>query len=131
LTASPDHRTTRALTAAGGLLTPQCKICQSSANVPLQAYVSGTIAAWVESKASRAGTSRSKWIGTGLAEPCERRSHIDYLRSDLARVPRKLTFVTCALEGLLARHPDSRLRGQVLAAFQAKVSVSESSEAGQ
>lgn len=100
-------------------------------NVPLQAYVSGTIAAWVEGQASRAGTSRSQWIGTVLAELYEGRSHIDDLRSDLARVTRQLTFVTCALDGMLTRHPDSRLREQVHAAFQAKVSVPDSREADQ
>ena len=100
-------------------------------NVPVQAYVPCTIAAWVEGQARKAGTSRSHWIGKVLTDHYEGHVRDDALRPGQERLIRQMTFTICALDGLLAGHPDGALRERVHAAFKAKVSASESREAGQ
>ena len=56
-------------------------------NVPLQAYVPGNIAAWVEGQARKAAVSRSQWLGTVLADLYEGRVRDEALRKGQATPP--------------------------------------------
>ena len=99
-------------------------------NVPLQAYVPGNIAAWVEGQARKAAVSRSQWLGTVLADLYEGRVRDEALRKGQAQLHRQLVFVTCALDAMLASHPDPALRERVHEAFRRKVAALDG-EAGQ
>jgi hypothetical protein len=45
----------------------------------------------------------------------------DEARKNAEYVRRQLTFLTCAIDGLLAGHPDNALRERVHAAFRRKL----------
>ena len=99
-------------------------------NVPLQAYVPGNIAAWVEGQARKAAVSRSQWLGTVLADLYEGRVRDEALRKGQAQLHRQLLFVTCALDAMLVSNPDPALRERVHEAFRRKVAAVDV-EAGQ
>ena len=99
-------------------------------NVPLQTYVPGNIAAWVEAQARKAAVSRSQWVGTVLADLYEGRVRDEALRRGQAQLQRQMVFVISALDALLACSPDPALWESVHAAFQRKVDDADA-EAGQ
>jgi len=99
-------------------------------NVPLQTYVPGNIAAWVEAQARKAAISRSQWVATVLADLYEGRVRDEALRNGQAKLQRQMLFVTCALDALLASPLDSNLRERAHDAFRNKMAASRE-EAGQ
>ena len=90
-------------------------------NVSVQTYLPRHVADWVGDEAGRVGLSRSLWIGNivvGLYQGQELRGET---RKNAEQFRRQLTFIVCALDGLLAGHPDNTLRGRVRDAFKHKV----------
>jgi hypothetical protein len=95
-------------------------------NVPLQIYVPDNVADWVQGQARKAAVSRSRWVATVLADLYEGRVRDEALRNGQADLQRKLVFVTCALDALLACHADTTLRERVLNTYVGKLAIARS-----
>ena len=90
-------------------------------NVSVQAYLPPHLAAWLDSEASKAHVSRSHWIGSVMLDLFQGQDLRDEARATTKRMQRQLTFLICAVDGLLAEHPDKTLRDRAYEAFHAKV----------
>jgi hypothetical protein len=90
-------------------------------NVPVQTYLPPHIADWVGDEAARVKLSKSLWIGNMIIDLYQGQEMRDEARKNAEHVRKQLTFITCALDGLLAGHPDSTLRDRVHAAFRRKL----------
>lgn len=98
-------------------------------NVSIQTYLPKHVAAWVQNEATCANLSRSQWIASILIDLFQGQEFRDEGRQNAEHLKRQLTFITCAIDGLLAEHPDKTLRGRVRDAFRRK--VEETQEQGQ
>lgn len=92
-----------------------------SRNVSIQTYLPDHVAAWVQNEAARSGQSRSHWIGSILCDLFQGQDLRDESRHNIEFIKRQLTFVACALDGLLAEHSDHTLRERVRDAFRRKM----------
>lgn len=92
-----------------------------SRNVSIQTYLPTHVAAWVQSEAARTGQSRSHWIGSIIMDLFQGQELRAESRRNFEFVERNLTFAMCALDGLLAEHPDHTLRDRVREAYRRKV----------
>jgi hypothetical protein len=90
-------------------------------NIPVQTYLPPHVADWVGDEAARVKLSKSLWIGSMIIDLYQGQEMRDEARKNAEHVRRQLTFITCALDGLLAGHPDETLRGRVHAAFRRKL----------
>ena len=90
-------------------------------NVSVQAYLPPHLAAWLDNEACKAHVSRSQWIGSVLLDLFQGQDLRDEARAAAKRMQRQLTFLICAVDGLLAEHPDKTLRDRAYEAFHAKV----------
>ena len=94
-------------------------------NVSIQTYLPDHVAAWVQNEAARSGQSRSHWIGSILYDLFKGQDLRDESRQNIEFIKRQLTFIACAVDGLLAEHPDDTLRERVRDAFRRKMETSE------
>jgi len=89
-------------------------------NVSVQTYLPRHVAAWVQAEASSAKQSRSQWIGAIVTDLFQGQELREESRQNAEHIKRQLTFIVCALDGLLAEHPDKTLRGRVHDAYRRK-----------
>lgn len=89
-----------------------------SRNVSIQTYLPDHVAAWVQNEAARSGQSRSHWIGSILYDLFKGQDLREESRQNLEFIRKQLTFISCALDGLLFEHPDHTLRARVRDAFR-------------
>lgn len=89
-------------------------------NVSIQAYLPRHVATWVQNEAVAAKQSRSQWIGAIVTDLFQGQELREESRQNAEHIKRQLTFIVCALDGLLAEHPDKTLRGRVHDAFRRK-----------
>lgn len=94
-------------------------------NVSIQTYLPKHVAAWVQNEATRAKQSRSQWIGSIVTELFQGQEFREESRQNVEHLKRQLTFITCALDGLLAEHPDKTLRSRVHDAYRRKVTQAD------
>jgi hypothetical protein len=97
-------------------------------NVSVQAYLPTHVVAWVDSQAKLAKVSRSHWIASILLDLFQGQELREEGRAVAKRTDKQLTFIICAVDGLLALHPDATLRERVHKAYRKKV-VPEGGEA--
>lgn len=90
-------------------------------NIPVQTYLPPHIADWVGDEAARVQLSKSLWIGKMLIDLYRGQEMRDEARKNAEKVRKQLTFITCALDGLLAANSDPTLRERVHAAFRRKL----------
>lgn len=90
-------------------------------NVSVQTYLPKHVAAWVQNEASRAKQSRSQWIGAIVTDLFQGQDLREESRQNIELIKRNTTFMVCAVDGLLAGHPDPTLRGRVHEAYRRKV----------
>ena len=90
-------------------------------NIPVQTYLPPHIADWVGDEAARVQLSKSLWIGNMIIDLYRGQEMRDEARKNAEKVRKQLTFITCALDGLLAANPDPTLRERVHAAFRRKL----------
>ncbi len=100
-------------------------------NVSVQTYLPKHVAAWVQNEASRAKQSRSQWIGAIVTDLFQGQDLREESRQNIELVKRNLTFMVCAVDGLLAGHPDPSLRARVHEAYRRKVEQAEPELSGQ
>src|SRR5690606_27187523 len=93
--------------------------------VSIQTYLPDHVAAWVQNEAARSGQSRSHWIGSILYDLFRGQDLRDESRQNIESIKRQLTFIACAVDGLLAEHPDHTLRERVRDAFRRKMETPE------
>lgn len=98
-------------------------------NVSIQTYLPRHVAAWVQAEASSAKQSRSQWIGDMVTDLFQGQELREESRQNAEHIKRQLTFITCALDGLLAEHSDNTLRGRVHDAFRRKRDQAEQEKA--
>jgi hypothetical protein len=72
----------------------------------------------VQQEASSAKLRKSQWIGAIVTELFQGQELREEGRQNAEHIKRQLTFVICALDGLLAGHPDAKLRGRVHGAYR-------------
>jgi len=94
-------------------------------NVSVQTYLPKHVAAWVHNEASRAKQSRSQWIGAIVTDLFQGQDLREESRRNIELIKRNITFMVCAVDGLLAGHPDPTLRDRVREAFRRKMELSE------
>lgn len=90
-------------------------------NTPVQAYLPPHLVAWLDSEAAKARVSRSHWISSVLLELFQGQNLRDETRAATKRMQRQLSFLICAVDGLLAEHPDKTLRDRAYQSFRAKI----------
>lgn len=92
-----------------------------ASNIPVQTYFPPHIADWVGDEAARVQLSKSLWIGNMITDLYRGQEMRDEARKNDEKVRKQLTFITCALDGLLAANADPTLRERVHAAFRRKL----------
>ena len=90
-------------------------------NIPVQTYLPPHIADWVGDEAARVQLSKSLWIGNIIIDLYRGQEMRDEARKNAEKVRKQLTFITCALDGLLAANAEPTLRERVHAAFRRKL----------
>ena len=90
-------------------------------NISVQTYLPPHLVAWLDSEATKASVSRSHWIGSVMLDLFQGQDLREEARAAAKRMQRQLTFLICAVDGLLAEHPDKTLRDRAYEAFHAKV----------
>ena len=76
-------------------------------------------------------SSRSQWIGAIVTDLFQGQDLREESRQNIELVKRNLTFMVCAVDGLLAGHPDPSLRARVHEAYRRKVEQAEPELGGQ
>ena len=90
-------------------------------NVSVQAYLPPHLAVWLDNEACKAHVSRSHWIGSVLLDLFQGQDLREETRAASKRMQRQLTFLICAVDGLLSEHPNKTIRDRAYEAFHAKV----------
>lgn len=90
-------------------------------SISVQTYLPPHVADWVGDEAGRVNLSRSLWIGKMILDLYQGQEMRDEARKNADHIRRQLTFIKCALDGLLAGHPDPALRERVHEAYARKV----------
>ena len=90
-------------------------------SISVQTYLPPHVADWVGDEAGRVNLSRSLWIGKMILDLYQGQEMRDEARKNADHIRRQLTFITCALDGLLVGHPDPALRERVHEAYARKV----------
>jgi hypothetical protein len=90
-------------------------------SISVQTYLPPHVADWVGDEAGRVNLSRSLWIGKMILDLYQGQEMRDEARKNADHIRRQLTFIICALDGLLATHPDPALRERVHEAYARKV----------
>jgi hypothetical protein len=89
-------------------------------NVSIQTYLPKHVAAWVQNEATHAKQSRSQWIGAIVTDLFQGQDLREENRQNIELIKRNLTFMVCAIDGLLAGHADPTLRARVHEAYRRK-----------
>lgn len=82
-------------------------------SISVQTYLPPHVADWVGDEAGRVNLSRSLCIGKMILGLYQGQEMRDEARKNAYHVRRQLTFITCALDGLLVGHRDPALRERV------------------
>ena len=90
-------------------------------SISVQTYLPPHVADWVGDEAGRVNLSRSLWIGKMILDLYQGQEMRDEARKNVDHIRRQLTFIACALDGLLVGHPDPVLRERVHEAYARKV----------
>jgi hypothetical protein len=90
-------------------------------SISVQTYLPPHVADWVGDEAGRVNLSRSLWIGKMILDLYQGQEMRDEARKNSDHIRRQLTFIICALDGLLVGHPDPALRERVHEAYARKV----------
>jgi len=90
-------------------------------SISVQTYLPPHFGDWVGDEASRVSLSRSLWIGKMILDLYQGQEMRDEARKNADHIRRQLTFITFALDGLLAEHLDPALRECVHQAYARKV----------
>ena len=90
-------------------------------NRSAQAYLPSHIFAWIDREARRAKVTRSHWVATFLTDLFQGQEVREEARAQTLQIRRQIAFAMCALNGLIAAHPDLALHKRVIEVFKNRV----------